>query len=303
MSGIRLSFERTTVMIPLDQITSTRKINSRFHITSKYRSILSSIREIGVIEPLAVFPTKNSSSESQSQYLLLDGHLRLEALKALGAAAALCLISTDDENFTYNRQVSRLSTIQEHMMIRRAIERGVSPDKIAAALSMDVRHINERHRLLQSIVPEVVSLLKDRHVSLGVFGILRKMKPMRQIEAAEMMVSANLFTRPYAHMLLAATRPEHLVDSDKPKPGNNVSAEDILRMERELEKVSQDHKLAEETLGENMLSLVVAKGYVTRLFRNRVVAEYLKRNYKELSSELHEVMEAVAADARSVGRE
>ena len=74
-------------------------------------------------------------------------------------------------------------------------------------------------------------------------------------------------------------------------------------MERELEKVSQDHKLAEETLGENMLSLVVAKGYVTRLFRNRAVAEYLKRNYKELTSELHEVMEAVAADARSVGRE
>jgi hypothetical protein len=129
------------------------------------------------------------------------------------------------------------------------------------------------------------------------------MKPMRQIESAEMMISANLFTKPYAQMLLAATRAEHLVANDKQKSASNVSPEDILRMERELEKVSQDHKLAEETLGENMLTLVVAKGYVNRLFHNKTVNDYLKRNFKDVSAELHEVIEAVAADARSVGRD
>jgi ParB-like chromosome segregation protein Spo0J len=303
MSGVRLSFEQATMMVPVERIIPTRKINGRFQATSKYQSILASVREIGIIEPLAVFPTKGSSPEGQPQYLLLDGHLRLEALKELGVKKALCLISTDDENFTYNRQVSRLSTIQEHIMIRRAVERGVSTDKIAAALNMDARYINERRKLLDGIAPEVVSLLKDRHVTLSVFAILRKMKPMRQIESAEMMISANLFTKPYADMLLAATRAEHLVANDKQKSASNVAAEDILRMERELEKVSQDHKLAEETLGENMLTLVVAKGYVNRLFRNKAVNDYLKRNFKDLSAELHEVIEAVAADARSVGRD
>jgi hypothetical protein len=188
-------------------------------------------------------------------------------------------------------------------MIRRAIERGVAPHKIAAALNVDVRRINERHRLLDGIAPEVVTLLKDRHVSLGVFGILRKMKPLRQMEAADMMISANLFTKPYADMLLAATRQEHLVEGEKQKADTKVSAEDILRMERELEKVSEDHKLAEETLGENMLALVVAKGYVARLLNNKVVSEYLKRNHRELSHELQQVMEAVAHDAKSVGRD
>src|SRR5688500_9955036 len=111
-------------MIPVDQIIPTRKLADHLRRTSKYQSILASIREIGIIEALAVFPQTAPSSENQSRYLLLDGHLRLEALKDLGAKAALCLVSTDDEGFTYNRQVNRLSTIQEHFMIRRAIDRG-----------------------------------------------------------------------------------------------------------------------------------------------------------------------------------
>ena len=303
MSSVLHGFEQTTLMLLLEQITPTRKFTGNVRITSKYKSILSSIREVGIIEPLVVFPERPAVADNQTRYLLLDGHLRLESLKELGAASALCLISTDDESFTYNRQVSRLSTVQEHLMITRAINRGVVPERIAAALNVDVRRIHERHRLLEGIVPEVVGLLKDRQVSRGVFSILRRMKPMRQIEAAEMMVSAHLFTRPYAEMLLATTRAEHLINSEKQKPANTVSAEDILRMERELDKINQDHKLAEDTLGENMLVLVVAKGYVQRLFRNKAVNDYLKRHYKDLTGELQEVIEAVTADARSVGRE
>lgn len=299
MSGVRLGFERTTQLLPIERITATRQVARNFKITSKYQSILSSVREVGIIEPLAVYPDKSSGAN----FLLLDGHLRLEALKELGAQKALCLIATDDESYTYNRQINRLSTIQEHYMIRRAIERGVAPEKIAAALKIDVRRINERHMLLEDIAPEAVTLLKDKLVSRGVFAILRKMKPLRQIEAAEMMISANIYTHPYAEMILATTRPEHLVESQKGKKSGQVSAEDILRMERELEKVSQDHKLAEETLGENMLALVVAKGYVAKLLRNKTIREYLERNFKDLLSELNNVVEAVTADARSISRE
>jgi DNA invertase Pin-like site-specific DNA recombinase len=36
-------------------------------------------------------------------------------------------IATNDEAYCYNKHVNRLVTVQEHMMIRRAIERGV-PD-------------------------------------------------------------------------------------------------------------------------------------------------------------------------------
>jgi hypothetical protein len=38
---------------------------------------------------------------------------------------------------------------------------------------------------------------------------------MRQIELVEMMISANCFTGRYAEMVLAATRPDQLVEAKK----------------------------------------------------------------------------------------
>ena len=77
-----------------------------------------------------------------NSYLLLDGHLRIEVLRDLGHTEVECLISTDDEAFTYNKRVSRLSAVQEHRMIAKAIERNVPKDKIARALNINVRSIS-----------------------------------------------------------------------------------------------------------------------------------------------------------------
>lgn len=98
-----------------------------------------------------------------------------------------CLVSTDDEAFTYNRHISRLSSIQEHKMIAKAIERGVSEEKIAKALDVNVDVIVTKRYLLKGICPEVVELLKDKMVSGPVFPILRRMTPNRQIEVATIM--------------------------------------------------------------------------------------------------------------------
>jgi hypothetical protein len=54
-----------------------------------------------------------------------------------------CLVSTDDESFTYNNQLNRLSTIQEHIMIRRAMDHGISAEKLAKSLCVDVRLLQE----------------------------------------------------------------------------------------------------------------------------------------------------------------
>lgn len=62
------------------------------------------------------------------------------------------------------------------------------------------------------------------------------------------MISANCFTARHADMVLVATRPELLVEP-KPKPDETVSAEDIARMKREMEKLYHDYRLVEDTLG------------------------------------------------------
>ena len=71
----------------------------------------------------------------------------------------------DDEAYTYNKRINRLATVQEHFMIVRAIERGVSEDKLANALNLDVKAINRRRTLLVGICPEVIELLKDKSVN------------------------------------------------------------------------------------------------------------------------------------------
>lgn len=267
----------------------------------KYAAILASIRELGVVEPLAVHPELVHGAGEEPRYLLLDGHLRLAALVQLGAKEALCLLATDDEGFTYNRQINRLTPIQEHKMILEAIRKGTTAERIAEVLSVNVGRIRERQRLLRGIAPEVAEMLKTRMVSQAVFRVLRKMKPMRQIELVEMMMSANCFTGRYAEMVLAATRPEQLVEAKK--VGGGVTAEDIARMEREMEKLYHDYRLVEDTLGETMLVLVVAKGYVSRMLRNQTIAAYLERFEPDLIRELAGVVEAVTADARSLERE
>ena len=94
------------------------------------------------------------------------------------------------------------------------------------------------------------------------------MKPLRQIEVAELMIAANRLTVSYAKALLAATPKEQLAEPEKPKTISGVSAEAIARMEEEMDRLQRDNRLVENGYGTTILNLVVAKGYVGRLLAN-----------------------------------
>lgn len=48
--------------------------------SQKYQQILASIQDVGLVEPPAITPVPGRNG----YYFLLDGHLRIEALKDLG---------------------------------------------------------------------------------------------------------------------------------------------------------------------------------------------------------------------------
>lgn len=301
MNEVKSAFDSRLLTLTTSQLLPSRLTPASTLSSPKYLTILASVRELGIIEPIAIHHEPIDLNEQPSRYLVLDGHLRLAALKQLGAQHALCMLSTDDEGFTYNRQISRLTPIQESKMITQAIERGVSAERIAEVLSISLDRIQLRQNLLKGIAKEAVELLKTRMVSQPVFHALRKMKPMRQIEAAEMMISANCYTGRYAQMVLTATRPEDLTETKTSVEG--VSPENIVKMEREMERLYHDYRLVEDTLGETMLVLVVAKGYLTRILRNDSISAYLQRFEPDLARELMGIMDAVTADARNLERE
>jgi len=292
MSDVNLGFIPKTLSVPLDQILPSRKIPAGIANSRKFKQIRASIAEVGLIEPLSVTPPHKKSEH----HLLLDGHVRLIALRDLKYTEASCLIAKDDESYTYNSRINRLSTIQEHFMIRRAIERGVSKERLARALSIDISHMTKKLTLLDGICPEAADLLKDRQFSADISRVIRKMKPTRQIECVELMVSADNVTVAYGEALLVATPAEMLVDGKKPQKLHGVTQEQMVRMEREMANVQGQYKMVEQTYGQNMLNLVLARGYLAKLLENKAVAKHIKQRQPEVLEQFQNIIETTSLD-------
>lgn len=291
--SVRRAFEEQLIVLPISAILPLKRVPDELKRTIRYRRIATSITEIGIIEPLVVArPTSEGAV-----FLLLDGHMRYAALLDLGVKEALCLIASDDETFTYNKRVSHLATVQEHLMIVRALERGVSEEKLAKALDINIAAIKRKIVLLDGICDEVVEIVKDRPlVTSAVFGALRKMRPIRQIEAAELMTAAGNFTAGYAKALLAATKQHDLVHPERPKRVRGMSTEQMARMEREMETVQHDFKVVEASYGDQVLELVIASAYLSKLIANSEIARYLDLHHPELVQEFKAIVAASSLD-------
>ena len=290
---VKSAFEERRVRIPIAQIQPLKLITPAIKKTPKYLQIAASVREVGIVEPPAVARDRSDPGK----YLLLDGHLRIDVLKDMGEAEVTCLISTDDEAFTYNKRVNRLAMIQEHRMIVKAWQRGVPEERIAKALNVDVQSIVRKRRLLEGICPEVAEILKDKHIAIATFSELRKLVPLRQIEAAELMVAMNKFTINYAKSLVAATPQEQLVEADKPKHVKGLSEEQVALMERESVSLQREFRIAEKSYGTDHLDLVLTNGYLGKLLGNARVVRYLAQHHPDILTEFQKLaeIETVAA--------
>lgn len=282
----RPGFEADLRTIPISLILPVKPTALNVLKSQKYAQIAASIRDVGLIEP----PVVSRSTGDVPSYILLDGHLRLLVMKEMGHASVTCLIATDDESFTYNKRITRLATIQEHKMILRAVERGVPEARIAAALNVDVELIRRKRRLLNGICAEAAELLKARHCPISCFQSLRKMKPMRQIQAAELMIAANNYSAIYAEAILAATDSSELVDPAHKKAASGVTREQAERMKSEMANLQKNIKLIEDTLGPDHLRLVVAGRFVERLLLNARLARYLDRYHGEVLGEFRQIV-------------
>ena len=272
------AFELRLPLIKLADILPVRQVKETDRNLNRYKTIASSIKEIGLLEPLVVYP----QSKTKRKYVLLDGHTRVDILKGLEIKEALCIISTEDEAYTYNRYVNHLSPIQENGMILRAIKDGVPAERIAAALHVDIKKIKASMNLLSGIHPEVVEMLHAKQVTPGALIILKKVNPVRQLEMAELMVSTNTFTVAYVRALVTNTSKNQLVNPEKPRQIGGLKPEDIARMENESSNVEQDYKIAKESYNVDVYHLTLARGYIRKLLDNAKILKFLASNHHEM---------------------
>ena len=285
---VKMGFEQESRRLLIADIQPLRLVGDAVKESAKYAQIVTSMREVGIIEPLVV--AKDRSGDGK--FLLLDGHLRLAVLRDMGKLEVDCLISTDDEAFTYNRRVSRLAIIQEHRMILKAVARGVPEERIAKTLNVNVGTLKQKMHLLDGICPEAAELLKDRHVAHNTFGVLKRMASVRQIEAAELMVAMNKYSMSYARSLLAATPQSLLADPYKSKAVRGLTKDQMALMERESSNLEREFKMAEQSYGADHLDLVLARGYLGSLLGNPRVARYLRQYQPEILAQFQRIAEA-----------
>ncbi|MFJ3055972.1 plasmid partitioning protein RepB C-terminal domain-containing protein [Herbaspirillum sp. NPDC087042] len=281
--SVRLGFERECVKIPLENLSFPIPLPTGIKESVVYLQIQSSVKTIGLVEPIVV--TNNPSQAGE--FIILDGRLRVEALRDLGLQHALCLLATDDEGYTYNKQVNRLSVVQAHRMIVLAAERGASIQQLADALAISPNSIRERFRLLDGICSEAITLLADKPATSGMFRVLKQMTPFRQIDVAQAMINLGNYSLKLATAMLQNTPPDQLVRKASSSKKTAPPTDALRRLERELSAMQADTKLLEEGYGPASLQLEIVKTYIgSTLLENAAVVRWLAKNQPEYFQQL-----------------
>ncbi len=275
--AVKAGFCSQSIRLAIGDLIPLKKISPQVCRSRRYAQIAASIKEVGLVELPVVARDENGA------HLILDGHIRVHILGELGETEVDCLVAKDDEAFTYNKRVNRLTLVQEHFMIRQAIKKGASEQKIAAALSMDLTTLRQRNRLIEGICPEAVELLKDAPAPRAVFRVLKRMVPLRQIEAATLVTELGKYSGRYAEALLAATPDNQLLARRQTHPSPlRGGLKRVALLEGEARNIETQYRAAEDAYAQSQLDLVVARAYASRLLDNTEVLRYLSRHHIDL---------------------
>ncbi|HEG0622585.1 TPA: ParB N-terminal domain-containing protein [Yersinia enterocolitica] len=294
---IKQSFSNEFMELDLEKLSPSKNIIHNIKKSVKYQQIKTSIAEIGLVEPILVYFDGNIN-----EIRILDGHLRIEAMKELKIEKAACIISSTDDAFTPNKHVNHTNVIQEYKMIKKALSK-VSIEKLSAALGVSVENIIDKTKILNGIDPNVASKLADKPIPKATLGILKKMKPIRQIEAVETMIVLDNFSRNLALSIFDNT-PEHLlVNTKKSSSKNNELKQAALRLEREMSVTKEETKKVKDEYGANMLKFVITRSYIDSLLESTKILHWFLENETEYLTELKNISKINAFEDIQVSNE
>ena len=142
---------------------------------AKLNSLVVSIREVGILEPLLVMPTGNGAFE------VVAGHRRLKAARIAGRGEAPCIIIDDPERadaikIHENVEREELSPADEAIFYAELYEHhGEDTERVAARVKRTRDHIEGRLNLIRGD-KHVFDALAKGQISIGVANELNKME-------------------------------------------------------------------------------------------------------------------------------
>jgi len=278
-------FDSATVLLPVAELSPLFPRQNGVRGIRNYRRIVSSIRELGLIEPLVVV-------DQGGKYFIKDGYLRWEALKELGLTQAECLISSDFDAYTYNKRVNPLALVQTHAMIDRAVKQGADPQRIASTLNVSRDWVQRMEKLVEGVSPAVVERLKQRVVGRRFFDELKKVKPERQLEILQLVEATDDYSPEYIRALVLTTPAEMLVNASSTvsSPRNPAQAE----LTKRLQVMEAEFRKASLTFRDNVFNLVKIAAYTRLILHNDRVREFLGQCYPDLLLEFEKIASDVS---------
>lgn len=159
----------TVQMFPIDQI---RVVNSRKRAKGKFQQIVKNIRTAGLKRPVTV--TFNPSSNGKTQYDLVCGQGRMEALQALGETQVpAVVIDVDRKTLLLMSLIENLarpkhSAVDLAKQIEMMRNRGLKDGEIARITGMSASYIYDICRLLRNGERRLLQAVEWGHIPVSV---------------------------------------------------------------------------------------------------------------------------------------
>jgi len=271
------------VDIPLASLTPIRErnaINSQTH--KGFIRIRSSIKAIGLIEPLCVYPEGDA-------YIILDGLLRYRACEELGITTVPCIVFKDKEAYTFNRMVNRLSGYQEIRMLRKSLET-LDERTIADVFGMQ----SIRHRLAPTLAeqlhPKVAEAFENDLVGRTAAFEMACVKPERQVEMLKEMKRVNDYSPAFIRALILKTPPE--LRNPKRNPRKTWSEDKTKRRQlvTRLEEAEKQHDFYTKLYRQYSADLLKMTLYVRKIVTTPDLNAYLAEHHAATLAELNQIV-------------
>jgi ParB family transcriptional regulator, chromosome partitioning protein len=283
MNVVNLSKESIGLDIP---VTRLRPLRERKITQREYDRIVASIKVVGLIEPLVVYPDGDD-------YVILDGAQCFRALVELGIEIVPCILGEQREAFTGNRMVNRISPIQEHRMIEKSLSE-VDEASIAAALGIAGLGYRLKGTLLKQLHPDVAAAFDDGKINRVCAREFTHVKLRRQKEILQAMESYKDYSTTFARTLVVKTPPHQRENRGRKHNPWDKTAQKKNDLLKKLAEAEQKHDFYSQLYKQYTVDLLRLAIYARSLVTNERVQAYLTEHHPDVVQRF----ETIIADAR-----
>ncbi len=264
--------------IPIEELTpgQTRPQNPRDRAR-----LLATIKTLGIIEPLVVFPVENG-------YGISDGYFRYLILKELGCRTVPCIINYTRDLFSPHKYVCHISPTEESRMLTEATK-VLSEKEIASTLGITTI----RHRLSKSFLsklhPNVAKALNAEKIKKKVAQELTYVTPERQCEILAQMQELENFSVEMVKQFVRKTplKQRRIVKGHSPWNKNTKQKSDLFE---NLEVARKNKDFSTMVFHQLTLNLVRCIGYARQIIDDPVLYEYLQEHFPDQLKTLLEII-------------